>query len=263
MNKERTDQTMAFDLMDTRALVTGAGHGIGRAIAVALAEAGADVVVHYGHSAAAAAETVAEVEGRGRKALATAADVRDSAEVSRLLAETVDFLGGLDVLVCNAGHLVGRESIERMTDEHFSSTVDVNLLATFRTCRAAIPHLRESAAGRIVTMSSLAAHVGGAGGAVAYAAAKAGILGLTKGLAKELAADRITVNAVAPGFIGQTAFHDTFTTPEARATTVAGIPLHREGLPVDVAAAVVYLASREAGFVTGTTVDIDGGVRTR
>jgi 3-oxoacyl-[acyl-carrier protein] reductase len=254
---------MAFDLLNTRALVTGAGHGIGRAIAVALAEAGADVVVHYGHSADGAAETVAAIEGKGRKALAVCADVTRTDEVSRLLAESTDFLGGLDVLVCNAGHLVGRSPIEQMTDEHFLSTMDVNLVATFRTCRAAIPYLRRSSAGRIVTMSSLAAHVGGAGGAVAYAAAKAGILGFTKGLAKELAGDRITVNAVAPGFIGQTAFHDTFTTPEGRAAAVAGIPLQREGLPADVAASVVYLASPEAGFVTGTTMDIDGGVRTR
>lgn len=254
---------MAFDLSGTRALVTGAGHGIGRAIAVALAEVGADLVVHYGHSADAAAKTVAEIEGTGRKAVAIGADVTSSAEVSRLLAGTADFLGGLDVLVCNAGHLVGRSPVEQMTDEHFLATVDVNLVATFRTCRAAIPYLKRSAAGRIVTMSSLAAHSAGAPGAVAYAAAKAGVLGFTKGLARELAADRITVNAVAPGFIGQTAFHDTFTTPAARAATVAGIPLRREGLPADVAAAVIYLASPEAGFVTGTTVDIDGGVRTR
>lgn len=254
---------MSFDMTGHRALVTGAGHGIGRGIAVALAEAGADVVVHYGHSAAAAAETVGLVESHGRKALAVGADVTVTADVDQLLADAVDFLGGLDVLVCNAGHLVGRSPIGDMTDEHFLATVDVNLTATFRTCRAAIPHLRRSPHGRIITMASLAGHNGGAGGATAYAAAKAGIVGFTKGLAKELAADGITVNALAPGFIGETAFHDTFTSAQARATTIAAIPVGRAGLPADVGAAAVYLASPAASFVTGTTVDIDGGVRTR
>lgn len=254
---------MSFDLTGSRALVTGAGHGLGRAIAVALAEAGCDVVVHYGHSAEAAAETVGMVEARGRKACAMEADVTVTAEVDQLVSRAVDFLGGLDVLVCNAGHLVGRSPIADMTDEHFLATVEVNLTATFRTCRAAIPHLRGSSHGRIVTMASLAAHNGGSNGAAAYAGAKAGIIGLTKGLAKELAPDGVTVNALAPGFIGETAFHDTFTSAEARATTVAAIPVGREGLPADVAAAVVYLASPAAAFVTGTTVDIDGGVRTR
>jgi 3-oxoacyl-[acyl-carrier protein] reductase len=254
---------MSFDLTGSRALVTGAGHGIGRGIAVALAEAGADVVVHYGSSAEAAAETVGEVEARGRKAVAIGADLTRTDETERLIAESVDFLGGLDILVCNAGHLVGRSPIEQMSDEHYVKTIEVNLGSTFRTCRTAIPHLRASGHGRIVTMASLAAHNGGGNGSTAYAASKAGVIGFSKGLAKELAGDGITVNAVAPGFIGQTKFHDTFTTPEGRATAVAGIPVRREGLPVDVAAAVVYLVSPEAGFITGTTIDIDGGVRTR
>lgn len=247
-------------LTGRRALVTGAGHGIGAAIATGLAEAGADVVVHFGHSADGAAEVVARIEALGRKVTSIGADVTVTADVERLVAETVGFLGGLDILVCNAGHLVGRVAIADMSDEHFAKVVDVNLTATFRTVRAAWPHLvAAGASGRVITMASLAAHNGGGPGSVAYAAAKAGIIGMTKGLAKELAPHGVTVNALAPGFIGNTAFHDTFTAPQARENIVAGVPLKRAGTAADVGGAACWLASEAAGYVTGSTVDIDGG----
>ncbi|MBF8188160.1 SDR family oxidoreductase [Nonomuraea sp. K274] len=249
-----------MSLSGRRALVTGAGHGIGAAIAVALAEAGADVVVGYGSSAAGAAQTVARIEGLGRKATAVQADVTRTEDVGRLVGEAVGYLGGLEIVVCNAGHLVGRVPVAEMTDEHFFKVLDVNLGSAFRTVRAAIPHLRAAGkAGRVVTMASLAAHNGGGPGSAVYAAAKAGVLGLTKGLAKELAPAGATVNALAPGFIGGTAFHDTFTTPAAQEAIVAGVPLARGGTPAEVAAAVVWLCSDGAGYVTGTTTDIDGG----
>lgn len=248
------------DLTAVKALVTGAGHGIGRGIAVRLAELGADVAVHFGSSADGAAQTVSQIEGVGRRAKAFRANVRVTGEVDLLVSDAADFLGGLDVLVCNAGHLVGRVPVREMTDEHFAHVLDVNLTATFRTCRAAIPHLERSARPRVVLMSSLAAHNGGGAGSVAYAAAKAGVRGFTKALAKELGPRHITVNAVAPGFIAGTAFHDTFTPPEAQQAMAAGIPIGRAGTVDDVAAAVAYLASAAAGFVTGSTVDIDGGV---
>ncbi|GAA1369379.1 SDR family NAD(P)-dependent oxidoreductase [Streptomyces beijiangensis] len=251
---------MSADLNGSRALVTGAAHGIGRAIAIALAAAGADVAVHFNSSAEEAGETVSAIETLGGRAKAFRADVTVTGEVDRLVEEATGFLGGLDVLVCNAGHLIGRATVEEMTDDHFGRVLDVNLTATFRTCRAALPHLRESAAGRIITMSSLAAHNGGGPGSVAYAAAKAGVRGFTKGLAKEVGGAGITVNAVAPGFIRGTAFHNTFTAPEAQTAMAAGIPVGRAGTPEDVAAAVVHLASPAAGFLNGTTVDIDGGV---
>ena len=249
---------MSIDLTDRRALVTGAGHGIGRAVAEKLAAAGADVVVHYGSSAGAAEKAVASITATGRKAWAVQADVTDPTAVRSLLATSVEHLGGLDILVTNAGHLVQRCPIADMDLSLWHRIVDVNATSTFLTCQAAIPALRESR-GRIVTMSSLAAHNGGGPGSVAYAAAKAAVAGFTRGLAKELAPDGVGVNAVAPGFIGGTAFHDTFTPPAAQSSIVSGIPLGRAGTADDVADAVLWLASPLAGYVTGETVDVNDG----
>jgi 3-oxoacyl-[acyl-carrier protein] reductase len=255
---------VSFDLTGRRALVTGAGHGIGAGIAEALAAAGADVVVHHGRSAGPAAEVVERIGALGRKATAIGADVTVTAEVDRLVDEAVGFLGGLEIVVTNAGHLVGRSPVADMTDEHFSKVVEVNLGSTFRTVRAAIPHLKAAGtAGRVVTMASLAAHNGGGPGGAVYAAAKAGVVGLTKGLAKELGPEGITVNALAPGFIGGTAFHDTFTPPEAQKAMIAGIGVGRGGTVADVAGAVVWLCSDAGSFINGATIDIDGGVAYR
>lgn len=254
---------MVFDYTGARALVTGAGHGIGRGIALALARSGADVAVHYASSADAAADTVAEISGLGRTSVSVQADLTRTDQVESMVDQVVSALGGLDVVVCNAGHLVGRAPVEQMTDEHYLSVVEVNLGSTFRTCRAVIPHLRRSDRARIVTMASLAAHNGGGAGAVLYASSKAAIRGFTKGLAKELGLDRITVNAVAPGYIAETAFHATFSTPQAQQKMVDSTPVGRAGQVEDVAAAVLYLASAEAGYITGTTLDIDGGTYPR
>lgn len=249
---------MSIDLTGRRALVTGAGHGIGSAIAERLASAGADVVVHYGTSADAARDVAARMVAMGRRAWTVQADVTDPVEVQSLLDAAVGYLGGLDILVTNAGHLVQRCPIEAMEVSLWHQILDVNATSTFLTCRAAIPALREGG-GRIITMSSLAAHNGGGPGGVAYAAAKAAVSGLTRGLAKELAPDGITVNAVAPGFIGGTAFHGTFTPEAAQKAIVDGIPLGRAGTPGDVADVVLWLASTLSGFVTGATIDINGG----
>ncbi|MGK5741408.1 SDR family NAD(P)-dependent oxidoreductase [Micromonospora sp. URMC 103] len=251
---------MTFDLTGRRALVTGAGHGIGAAIAVALARAGADVAVHHGHSAGPAAEVASAIEALGRKTVVRQADLTRTGDVTGLVDDVTSFLGGLEILVCNAGGMVGRSPVAEMTDEHYARVVDLNLGSTFRTVRAAIPHLQAAGTrGRVITMSSLAAQNGGGAGSAVYAAAKAGVRGLTKGLAKELAPSGATVNAVAPGFIGGTTFHDTFTPPATQKTIINGVPLGRGGTPDDVAGAVVWLASEAASYVTGATIDIDGG----
>jgi 3-oxoacyl-[acyl-carrier protein] reductase len=246
------------DLTGARALVTGAGHGIGRAVALALAAAGADVAVHYGSSADGAASTASEIEKLGRRAVVVSGDVRDSSSVNAFVAQAVEFLGGLDVLVTNAGHLVGRVPLGEMSDEHWHSVLDVNLTSTFLTVRAALPALTESR-GRIVTMSSVAGHNGGGPGSSAYAAAKAGVIGLTKALAKEFGPKGVTVTSVAPGFIADTAFHNTFTPPEGQKAQVAGIPIGRGGTVEDVAEAVVYLAGPGATFANGAILDLNGG----
>lgn len=247
----------SIDLSGSRALVTGSGHGLGRAIALALADAGADVVVHYGSSADEAAETVDQITARGRRSVALQADVTVPEDVDRLVSDSVEFLGGLDILVTNAGHLIERRPIRDMETELWHRILDVNATSTFLTCRAALPALLESK-GTIVTMSSLAAHNGGGTGAVAYSAAKAAVSGFTRGLAKEVGPLGVRVNAVAPGFIADTKFHATFTADEARPGIIAGIPLGRAGVPEDVSGVVLFLVSPLAAFVNGETVDITG-----
>ena len=237
-----------------RALVTGAGHGIGAAIALALAQDGCDVVVHYRQSAG---TVVSRIEALGRKAVAVQADLLSPGEADRLVQESVAFLGGIDVLVCNAGHLVGRVTVADMSDEHYAKVMDVNVGTTFRTVRAAIPHLKQGA--RVITMSSLAAHNGGGAGASAYATAKGGVMSFTRAMAKELGPRGIRVNALCCGMIA-TSFHDTFTKPEVRKNVAAATPLRREGTAAEAADAAVFLASSDAAFVNGACLDVNGGL---
>ncbi|MDG4763012.1 SDR family oxidoreductase [Solwaraspora sp. WMMD406] len=249
----------SFDLTGRRALVTGAGRGIGAAIAFGLAEAGADVVVHFGQSADEAAHVATTIRALGRRATTIAANLTDPRHVNGLIDETVAFLGGLDVLVSNAGHLVARVPVAEMAEAHFQRVLDVNLVSTFRVCRAALSHLSQATDGRVIMLAAQAAHNGGGKGVAAYAAAKGGVVSFAKALAKEVAARGITVNAIAPGFIGGTSFHDTFTAPDKQRRIVARQPIARAGTADDVASAAVFLASGEARFITGATIDIDGG----
>ena len=248
---------MEINLKGKTALVTGGNIGIGRAISLALARSGADVAITYFDHDEEAAQTI---RAMGCNCPYLRLDATDSAEVNQVLRQAAEELGGhIDILVNNAGHLVGRVSVAEMSDEHWQRVISVNLTTAFYCSRAVIPFMR-TGWGRIVNTSSLAAHDGGGPGAVAYSAAKAGIAGFTRGLAKELAPRGITVNALAPGLIQGTPFHNTFTRPEVQQAIVSKIPLGRGGTPDDVAGAVLYLVSDLASFVTGEIMEINGGV---
>lgn len=248
---------MHTDLTGKTALVTGGNVGIGRAIALALAERGAEVAITYYSNADKAHETQRALP---RSAPCLQLDATKSAEVNRVFGEVAQVFGGhIDILVNNAGHLIARVPIAEMSDEHWHRVMDVNLSSMFYCVRAVIP-LMKHGWGRIVNMSSLAARDGGGLGAAAYAASKAGVATLTRGLAKELGPKGITVNAVAPGLILDTPFHPKFTPPEAQQAIIARLPVGRAGFPADVASAVAYLASEQAGFLTGVVMDINGGI---
>ncbi|HET7412927.1 MAG TPA: 3-oxoacyl-ACP reductase family protein [Pararhizobium sp.] len=239
------------------ALVTGGAIGIGREIARQFAEAGADVALTwYSHEAEGGA-VVEEIESRGRRALGFRLDATISADVTAAVKRVADELGGLDIVVNNSGGLLARQPIAGMTDEHWHKVMAVNLDSTFYCSRAAAEHLRDG--GRIINVASLAGHNGGGNGSTAYAASKAAMFGFTKGLAKELAPRGITVNALAPGLILDTPFHETFTPAEAQKASIAGIPMGRAGYPPDVASATLWLASEGAGWITGEIVNINGG----
>ena len=237
------------------ALVTGGSIGIGRAIALALAEAGADVAITYRTHAG--DQVAKELESHGRRALALAVDVTDPEAVDQFVDEVAAQLGPLDIVVANAGGLIGRVPVATMPDDHWRAVIDTNLSSAFYLVRASLRHM-EGPDGRIVLISSMASFTGGGSGASAYAAAKAGMNGYTFALAKELAPRGITVNAIAPGTILDTPFHETFTPPEAQKNAIGRIPLARPGYPSDVAAAVLYLASVEASFVTGEVLKVSG-----
>jgi len=246
-----------IDLTGQRAIVTGASTGIGRATAVALAGAGADVAIHYGSSRKEAEETAAAVEARGRRAVLVQGDFRDPTDAGKAVEAAVHGLGApVDILVNNAGSLIARSPIEEMDAELWKEVIDLNLSAVFFATKAALPHFGRNA--RIVNVSSVAARHGGGPGAVAYATAKGGVMTMTRGLAKELAPRNIRVNAIAPGVI-ETPFHDRFSTPEMLETFRKGIPLGRLGTPEECAGAVLYLVSPLASYVTGQTIDINGG----
>lgn len=238
------------------ALVTGGAIGIGEGIAVALAESGADVAVTcHQHTPERVEQAIAS---RGRRALIVKMDATDSVSVGHAVQETVRQLGRLDIVVANAGGLLGRVPLAEMSDDHWHDVLDVNLSSAFYLARASLPHLSEHR-GRIILITSMAARTGGAGGSGAYAAAKAGMLGLTRALAKEVAARGITVNAIAPGLILGTPFHERFTPPAAQEKSISRIPLGRAGRPADVASLVTYLASESSSFLTGEIIDLSGG----
>ena len=238
------------------AVVTGGSRGIGRAVCLELAKGGANVVLCYAGNEAAAHETVAACEAAGAKALAVKCDVADAQQVKNLMDEAVKAFGRIDILVNNAG--ITRDGLTlQMKEEDFDAVLDTNLKGAFCCCKAVYRPMMRQRSGRIINMSSIVGLRGNPGQAN-YCASKAGLIGLTKSLAKELAARKVTVNAVAPGFI------DTDMTAvlseQAKEAMLSTIPMAKLGQPEDVAHAVAFFASDEAAYITGQVLCVDGGM---
>jgi 3-oxoacyl-[acyl-carrier protein] reductase len=238
------------------ALITGASRGIGRATALELAAAGAAIGVNYRSDAAGADAVVAEIAAAGGRALALGADVADPEQAAALVARCEEELGEIDALVCNAG--ITRDNLmARITPKDFDEVIATNLGGTFHVCQAAARRMLRRRRGAIVTMSSIVGIHGNAG-QTNYSASKAGLIGLTKSLAKEIGSRGVRVNCVAPGYIS-TELTDVL--PEAaREALLSSTPLGRLGEPEDVARCVRFLVSDAAGFVTGAVLSVDGGL---
>lgn len=247
---------MQIDLSNKVALVTGASRGIGRAIALDLAASGARVVVNYRSQPQEADEVVAAIEQAGGTATAVQADVSQSADVERLIKTTQETYGGLDILINNAG--ITRDNLLlRMKDDEWDAVISTNLRSVYQLTKAVLRPMMKARWGRIITITSVVGLTGNAGQAN-YAAAKAGLIGFTKSVAREMASRGITANAVAPGYV-ETAITNVLS-DEIKATALANIPAGRLGRPEDISKAVVFLASDAAAYITGQTLAIDGGM---
>jgi 3-oxoacyl-[acyl-carrier protein] reductase len=244
-----------MNLANRVALVTGSSRGIGKAIALKLSEAGANVVVN--DSRGNAGEVSEQIKLNGKQSIACVADVSSSVEVNAMVEQTVETFGKIDILVNNAG-IIRDQLLLKMADAEWESVLDVNLKSVFFCTRAVIKYMLKQRYGRIINISSVVALIGNVGQAN-YASAKAGIIGFTRSVAREVAPRGITVNAVAPGFI-DTGMTQRLT-DEQKQTLLTRIPLGYLGSPEDVASTVVFLASDEARYITGQVLSVDGGMR--
>jgi len=247
------------DLAGKAVLVTGASTGIGAAAALAFGHQRAKVAVHYHTSAEAAERVAAGIREAGGEAFTLQADVRDRGQAKALVDAAAGRLGRLDILVNNAGALVKRTLIADLTDELVDEVLALNVLSVVAACRAAVPHFRRQGGGNIINVSSIAARNGGGNGSSIYGSSKAFVGNYTRGLAKELAKDRIRVNAVSPGVI-LTPFHERYSTPEQLQAMKATIPMNRLGTADECAGAFLFLASDLlSGYVTGQNLEVNGG----
>jgi 3-oxoacyl-[acyl-carrier protein] reductase len=247
-------------LSGKNAVVTGTSQGIGAAISKELIEAGCNICMHYFHTDEVPEKLQRLAEARNQKAICLRADLTNEVEVIQCIKDGVAFLGTIDVLINNSGGLVQRKYLNEIDSNYWQKVLDINLKTMMLITRESLPFLNKSDGSSIVNVASLAGRTGGHPGSLVYAATKGAVLTWSRALARELASKGIRVNAVAPGFIEGTSFHEIHTTRESAIETIKAIPLGRSGRPEDVARAVVFLASEYDGFITGETIDINGGV---
>jgi 3-oxoacyl-[acyl-carrier protein] reductase len=244
---------------DQVALITGASSGIGRATAEAMAREGARVGVNYCKNQAGAKQTAESIRKAGGKALVVRADVTRAAEVLAMVEAVRKEWGRIDILVNNAGDLLARRSLTDMTEEYWDQIMALNLKSVFLCVRAVWQEMAERKTGCIINVTSIAGRNGGGPGAAAYAAAKGGLLTYTKGLAKELAPHGVRVNGIAPGVIA-TPYHERYSPGEVFQRFIASIPLGRAGTSEEIADVMVFLASPAARYITGETIEVNGGM---
>ncbi len=249
-----------FDFTGKVVLVTGGSSGIGRATAETFGRCGASVAVSYLKNQAGAEAAVAAIIGAGGKsAIAVQADVINTDEIRNMVCEVEASLGPVDILVNNAGSLVERLKTLELTEERWDEVMDLNAKSAFFCAQQVVPKMLEKGSGVIVNVTSIAGRNGGAPGSIHYSSAKAALLTMTKGLAKEFASQGIRVNAVSPGVI-DTPYHETFTTAETMQNLRNMIPMGREGRPDEVASVIAFLASDASSYLCGETIEINGGL---
>jgi len=248
------------NLKGKTAFVSGTSQGIGAAIASELIDAGCNICMHYFHSEKEPERLKKVAEGKGQKAICIRGDLRNEDEVKRCIGEATAQFPVIDILVNNAGSLVGRKRLSEVDLAFWNSVVEINMTTMMLVTREIVPFLNKKEGSSIINVSSLAGRKGGHNGSLVYSIAKGAVLTWTRSLSTELGPQGIRVNAVAPGFIEGTLFHKTFTTRESAIKTINGIPIGRSGNPDDVARVVCFLASEYDGFITGATIDINGGV---